>query len=215
MLGVGARDAAILAIAKTALLEEAAEDVSFALDHLEGEAERKRAEDDLRETQQRLALAVQGARLGLWDWDLRTNAVHFSGEYKRQLGYGDAEFSHAFKHWEENLHPDDRDWTLAAVEEFVKERREYQEIEFRLRHRDGSYRWILSRAILQCGPGGKPERMIGCHIDITDRKLAEEALRRSGGESDLAERIAHVGYWERAMDGTALLWSDEAYRMLG
>jgi PAS domain S-box-containing protein len=177
--------------------------------------ERRRAEEKLLHTQQRLALAVEGARLGLWDWDLRTNAVHFSREYKRQLGYEDGEFSGAFKHWEQNLHPDDREWTLATVEEFVKDRGDYQEIEFRLRHRDGSYRWILSRAVLQLGPGGEPGRMLGCHIDITDRKLAEEALRRSEANLAQAERIAHVGYWERSPGGDAILWSDEAYRMFG
>jgi PAS domain S-box-containing protein len=177
--------------------------------------ERRRAEEELLQTQQRLALAVEGARLGLWDWNLHTNAVYFSQEYKRQLGYEDGEFSGAFKHWEQNLHPDDREWTLAAVEQFVKDRGDYREIEFRLRHRDGSYRWILSRAVLLLGPGGAPERMLGCHIDITDRKLAEEALRRSEANLAQAERIAHVGYWERSPDGDAILWSDEAYRVFG
>ena len=177
--------------------------------------ERRRAEEQLHEAQQRLQLAVEGARLGFWDWDFRTNAVYFSREYKRQLGYKDGEFSDAFQHWEQNLHPDDREWTLAAVDEFIKNRGAYQEIEFRLRHRDGSYRWILSRAVLQYGPAGVPERMIGGHIDITDRKLAEEALRRSEANLILAERIAHVGYWERSPDGDAITWSDEAYRVFG
>ena len=177
--------------------------------------ERRRSETELHETQQRLALAVEGARLGLWDWDLRTNAMHFSREYKRQLGYEDGDSSGDFRHWEQNLHPDDREWTLSAVQEFIKNRGEYQELEFRLLHRDGSHRWMLSRAMLQCGSDGEPERIIGCHIDITDRKLAEEALRRSEENLELAERIAHVGYWERPFEGDTIRWSDEAYRVFG
>jgi PAS domain S-box-containing protein len=215
VLVVGAKDADYFGDREMALLQEAVDDVSFALDHLAGEAERRRAEDELRETQQRLSLAVEGARLGLWDWDLRTNAVHFSREYRRQLGYDDGEFSGTFNRWEENLHPDDREWTLATIAEFISKRGQYQEMEFRLRHRNGSYRWILSRAVLQCGRDGAPERMIGCHIDITDRKHSEEALRRSRENLLLAERIAHVGYWERPIDRAAIQWSDEAYRVFG
>ncbi len=215
VLAVGAEDAGYFGPSEMALLEEASYDVSFALDHFERAAGRKGAEEQLDETRQRLALAVESARLGFWDWDLRTDAVHFSCGYRRQLGYDDGEFSGAFKHLEQDLHPDDREWTLAAIDELVEERPECKEIEFRLMHRDGSYRWILSRAVLQFGPGGGPERMIGCHIDITDRKVAVETLRRSEENLMLAECTAHVGFWEHSLDGRAIQWSDEACRMLG
>ena len=216
VLAVGVHDETRLGDREIALLEEAAHDVSFALDHLEAEEARKQAETQLRQTQQRLSLAVEGAQIGLWDWDLHSNAVHFSEGYRRQLGYEDeGAFHGAFRHWEDNLHPDDRDATRAAVAAFIAERGDFLETEFRLRHRDGSYRWMLSRTMLQCGPDGTPDRMSGCHIDLTDRKLAEEALRRSEANLALAERIAHVGYWERALHDDSITWSDEAYRVFG
>jgi PAS domain S-box-containing protein len=140
---------------------------------------RTQAEDELRASLARQQLIIKSANIGLWDWDLRTDEVIFSSEWKGQLGYADDEIPNNFNSWESRLHPDDRERTLAATQEFLVKRQTDYSIEFRLRHRDGSWRWVLALADVQRDATGEPTRMMGCHVDITDLKRAERALRAS------------------------------------
>src|SRR5881397_2193824 len=103
--------------------------------------ERSRAEKTLNETQQRHDRALRAGKIGLWEWNIETNAVYFSPEWKRQLGYQDHELRSRFGEFEERLHPEDRNTTLTALKAYVEGRRPDYEVEFRLRHKDGSYRW--------------------------------------------------------------------------
>ena len=141
-------------------------------------AKRPRTKKTLKETQQYLELALHAGNIGLWHWNIKTNTLYFSPEWKRQLGYQDHELESRFEEWEERLHPEDRDSTLAALKAYLEGRRRGYEVEFRLRHKDGSYRWMLARGLLQAGPDGKPYRISGCHLDITERKRAEEEHAR-------------------------------------
>jgi PAS domain S-box-containing protein len=128
----------------------------------------------------RLQLAIQAANVGLWDWDLQTQAVYLSPEAKRQLGYGEAELMAAtFGDWAGHLHPEDRPRMAQQLQAYLAQPWPGYEAEFRLRHKDGSYRWVLARAELVYDAAGKPWRMLGCQLDITERKGAEEALRQS------------------------------------
>ncbi len=141
--------------------------------------ERERTELQSRELQARLQLALRAGGVGLWDWDLVTNEVYFSPEWKALIGYADDEVPSRFEEWASRLHPGDRERmerTLAAYHEHPWPN---YEVEFRLRHRDGSYRWILAKADLVRDPEGRPVRMLGSHVDITERKHAEEDLRAS------------------------------------
>ncbi len=140
--------------------------------------ERKRAEAALKESQARTRLLIKAASLGLWDWDLISNDVYFSPEWKQQLGYSDEELPSRFSEWANRLHPDDLNSTLAAVRDFREGRRPAYDVEFRMRHRDGSWRWIFARADVLRDGQGLPVRMMGCHFDITDRKEAEQTSNR-------------------------------------
>src|SRR5262245_56159640 len=140
--------------------------------------ERSRAVDEFKQNEQPIDRALREARIGLWFWDLRSNKVYFSPEWKRQLGYEDHELRSRFGEFEERLHPQDRNSTLAALKAYVEGRRPTYEVEFRLRHKDGSYRWIFSHAFVKTGADSKPYRVSGCHIDITERKEAEKARAR-------------------------------------
>jgi PAS domain S-box-containing protein len=140
--------------------------------------ERKQAEEAMRESEARTQLLVKSSSIGLWDWNLATNEVFFSAEWKSQLGYTDAELPSQFEEWKNRLHPEDREPTLTAVKDYVEGRRADYKVEFRLRHKDGSWRWILTRADLIAGPTGQPARIMGCHIDITERRQMEEQLRK-------------------------------------
>ncbi|MGH8508662.1 MAG: diguanylate cyclase domain-containing protein [Gammaproteobacteria bacterium] len=139
-------------------------------------AERERAEASLCDVQARLRLALQSSNTGLWDWNLTSNEVYFSPEWKRQLGHEDDKVPNRYEEWESRLHPEDRVRTLNAVRASIENPACGYEVEFRLRHKDGTYRWILARASLLQDAEGRAYRMLGSHTDITDRKEAEAQL---------------------------------------
>jgi PAS domain S-box-containing protein len=142
-------------------------------------AERKRVEKALQEIKERLSLAIKATNLGPWDWDLRTNEMVLSTEWKRQIGYKEDEVPGRYEEWESRLHPEDRERVLDALRAYLDGREQKYEVEFRLRHKDGSYRWIYTRGQLLQDENFKPYRMLGCHVDITERKLAEENIKKS------------------------------------
>ncbi len=138
--------------------------------------ERKRAEEELRKSRERFELAVQGSQDGLWDWDLATGAVYYSPRYKAMLGYEDHEFPNRSEEWAERIHPDDRERVRRALRAEAEGQEPLSWLEFRMRHRDGTYRWIRSRAFILRDAAGRIYRKAGSHEDITDRKAAEEEL---------------------------------------
>ena len=158
--------------------------------------ERKRVETALRASQEKLQQALHASSTGLWDWNTETNEVSLSREWKRQLGYDEAELPDAFETWEARLHPDDHTRAVAYVQTYLAHPEgEYQQ-EFRLRHKDGTYRWIETRASLVTEPNGRRVRLLGSHTDITARKRTEEALRVSQERYARATAIGRVGVWE-------------------
>ena len=153
---------------------------------------------ELDATVQRLKLAVSSGRIALAERDLRSNRVHYSSEWKRQLGYEDHEISDEINEWRSRIHPEEAERVLQTVADYEVKPWPDFEIEFRLRHKDGSYRSILSRASIERDAQGRAVRLIGTHIDITERKAAELALRESDARyratfEQAAVGIAHVG----------------------
>ena len=152
------------------------------------EARATDSEQRSHETQQWLELAVRGSRVGLWDWNLATNAVYLSPEWKHQLGYEDAELPNVFDSWESRIHPDDHARAMDTLKACIESCSPDFELECRLRHKDGSYRWILARGVLKLGPDCQPQRLLGCHIDITDRKKTEEAMEAAKVAAEAANQ---------------------------
>jgi PAS domain S-box-containing protein len=141
--------------------------------------ERQRTNDELRESQSRTRLLISASEVGLWDWNLVTSEVYFSPEWKQQLGHTDEDLANLYEEWETRLHPEDLQTTLAAVDDYIDGRVPEFDLEYRLRHKDGTWRCILARATLLRDGAGIPMRIMGCHVDITDRRRAEDALRES------------------------------------
>ena len=137
----------------------------------------KRADDELRRSEDRWQFALEGARDGVWDWNPRTDQAYFSPRWKSMLGYADGDIEENGAQWVELLHPEDRERVFATLQPHLPGEREHYEIEFRMRCKDGSYKWVLARGrVVDRGPDGEPLRIIGTHIDISVRKAMEAEL---------------------------------------
>ena len=155
----------------------------------------------LRESQQRYEVAVMGSSDGLWDWDLIAQTVYFSPRWKNIIGYLDNELENTLEAFRHQLHPDDLKAVFERVADYLEGRNPTFEVEFRLRHKDGSYRWILSRGAALKDEQGKPFRLAGSHTDITDQKEAEKEMEllnrklrdtsREAGMAEVATGVLH------------------------
>jgi PAS domain S-box-containing protein len=150
---------------------------------------RKVAERALRDSEQRFELALQGSDAGIWDWNLKENVVYFSPRWKSMLGYGENEIADDFSEWESRLHPEDRELAKQRLEAYLAGESPEYEFEHRLLHRDGTYRWILSRGAAVRDESGTPYRMVGSHLDVTARKYSEEVYRNQEAQLIAAEEI--------------------------
>ncbi|HET7087801.1 MAG TPA: PAS domain-containing protein, partial [Anaerolineae bacterium] len=133
----------------------------------------------MQSREERLDLVLQGTNDGIWDWDMRTGEVYFSPRWKSMLGYADDEVANRKDEWNRLLHPNDLERALAAVQDYLDGRTTTYQLEHRLRHKDGTYHWVLARGIALRDEAGRAYRMVGSHTDITDRKHAEQALLES------------------------------------
>ncbi len=137
--------------------------------------ERKQAQK-LRQSEERYALAVQGANDGLWDWNLTTDEVYFSQRWKSMLGYEDHEIKTVADEWFNRIHTDDVEQFKLEFSKHLEGRTANFEHEHRVLHKDGTYRWMLTRGLAVRDEAGKPLRVAGSQTDITDRRRAEEQL---------------------------------------
>jgi diguanylate cyclase (GGDEF)-like protein/PAS domain S-box-containing protein len=139
-------------------------------------SDRRRTERALRESEERYALAARGANDGLWDWDLVRGTVYYSPRWKAMLGYTDGEVGQSPEDWFGRVHPDDAARVRADVEAHLRSPSPHFESEYRIQHKDGSYRWVLCRGVAERNGIGRATRMAGSLTDVTDRKWAEERL---------------------------------------
>jgi PAS domain S-box-containing protein len=158
--------------------------------------ERRRIERLLHETNQRLELAVGAGQLGLWDWDVGGKSVYFAPQWKAQLGYEDSELPNVLETWTGLMHPEDCARVLQSVGEIIEDpsRGDRYMNEFRMRARDGSWRWIAGYGLVVRNERGEGVRATGFHVDITERKereVAQEVLSENLRQTN--EHLARLG----------------------
>jgi PAS domain S-box-containing protein len=140
--------------------------------------ERKQSEEALAEIRQRLELALSAGKLGMWDWEIATNRTYYSEGWFAMLGYATGDLGQDVSKWEGLLHPDDKDYVFALQSAHLAGESERYEPEYRMRHKDGSWRWIHARGqVVAWDEEGRPRRMVGTNQDITVRKENEAVLR--------------------------------------
>lgn len=147
---------------------------------------------ELAKSEERFALAVRGTNDGIWDWDIRTGEVFFSPRWKSMIGYEEHEIENNFTSFEKLLHPDDHDRVMSVLNDYLSGRTPHYSVEFRFRHKDGLWRWILARGRALRDEDNKPYRMAGSHTDVTERKRDEEELRQARHAAEAANSAKSV-----------------------
>ncbi|MEC4803034.1 MAG: PAS domain-containing protein [Jaaginema sp. PMC 1079.18] len=189
-------------------------------------SDRKAAEAALQESEERWQLALKGANDGIWDWNLASDTLFFSTHLLEMLGYADGEWGDRFESWRDRIHPEDLERVLRTLNRHFDQETPFFVLEYRLRCKNGSYKWILDRGRATWNDQGEVTRMVGSHTDISDRKRAEtqlqqanrgfktlshcnQAIVRAKNETDLLQSICDIliqtcGYrlaWIGYLDG--------------
>lgn len=136
----------------------------------------KNAAQALEESEERFELAVSGANDGIWDWNPATGKSYFSQRWKAMLGYSESDISGDIEEWRSRVHPEDLERVLEGLSAHLRGQTDFYSTELRLRCKDGSYKWILSRGRAKFDEAGNPVRMSGSHTDITERRQAEARI---------------------------------------
>jgi PAS domain S-box-containing protein len=148
-------------------------DFPVALARIRNQLSRKDAEDRLRSSEQKYALAAMGANDGLWDWDLVTDVVHYSTRWKTILGCDERAIGTRPDEWFGRVHPEDLPRLRRDLDEHLSGRSPHLENEHRMRHANGAYRWVLTRGLAVRDKSGTPVRMAGSQSDITEGKVVD------------------------------------------
>ncbi len=175
------------------------------------ETARRRLLDEMETAEMRWRFALECAGHGVWEWNVPTNRVFFSHQWKAMLGYTDAEIGDALSEWETRVHPEDLAAAKAALEEHFSGRAIMYRFEHRLRCKDGSWKWVLDQGrVLSRTPDGKPLHVIGTHTDISERKRYELTLKEN--EARYRELFAGNPHpmWVYDMDSLTFLSVNDA-----
>lgn len=176
--------------------------------------ERKLAERQLRRSEERYALAAAASNDGLYDWDLATGRVYYAPRWKSLLGFDEHAVGDGPEEWLGRVHDEDLIWLKAALDGTEEDGRPFQ-IEYRMRDAAGKQRWMSCRGVAVKDSRGTPVRIVGSQADVTDRKLAEQQLRRSEERYALAAQGANDGLWDWLLDTGEVYYSPRWKAMLG
>lgn len=176
----------------------------------------KQVEEALRETIERFELVAAGANDAIWDWDVANRKVNYSRRWLELRGFAPGEVRDTEEEWRAGIHPGDLPRVNEAVAAHLEGRTELFALEYRVRCKDGSWKWVLDRGLAQRDKTGRVVRMAGSESDVTERRRNVEELRESRRLLEKAQQVGRVGSWVATL-GTvnSLNWSDETCRIFG
>ncbi|UCD34280.1 MAG: PAS domain S-box protein, partial [Nitrospiraceae bacterium] len=178
-------------------------------------SEQKSAEDSLRISEKKIELALDGADLAFWIWNVPEGTTFFSPRYFSMLGYEKDELPHSFDTWEGLLHPDDRGRATDEVLKAIEGKKSWS-IEFRLRAKSGDFRWILGRGrVLEYDQAGGPLVAAGTHLDVTERKEVEAAVIEEKNKLEAVMAALSDGITVQDRDFRILYQNDAHSKMQG
>ncbi len=166
---------------------------------LNAQRQRSHAETSLKDTEDRMALAIDGTQDGIFDWDIKKEAVFYSRQFFAMLGYDQAAKTGKIDEFKDLLHPDDLETAWAYIEQYLSGGLSEYNQEFRLRHETGRWVWVQARAKALFDNAGNPYRMVGAHTDITHLIKAKEKLEKEKEAAEDANRaksdfLAHMSH---------------------
>lgn len=172
------------------------------------------AEEALKKSEKRWQLALKSNNDGIYDWDLEKNTIFYSARWKEMLGFSESEISDCPSEWMTRLHPDDFEQVMFTNLHYQpKEDNPLFTIEYRMRCKDGSYKWILDRGQILYDRQGEEIRIIGSYTDITERKESEEKLRESQQRLEFLVDQTPLGVIEWSVDWQIVEWNKAAERI--
>jgi PAS domain S-box-containing protein len=156
--------------------------------------ERKRMEEQLRQSNEQLSFVLEGSQLGFWDWNMVSGQVARNERWAEMLGYTLKEVELTVDQWTTLMHPEDHDIAWKSINDHLEGRTPLHEVEYRMLAKDGQYKWILDRArVVKRDANGKPLRMSGTHTDISKRKRAEAEKQSLDQQMQHAQRLESLG----------------------
>ncbi|OHD22528.1 MAG: hypothetical protein A2Y38_18460 [Spirochaetes bacterium GWB1_59_5] len=154
--------------------------------------DRKRNEQFLKKSEERLEFVLQGAQLGYWDWNLTSNKILRNEQWATMLGYSLCEIGDSVKHGVAMQHPDDREVAWKSIQDHLEGRSDSYNTMYRMKMKNGAYKWILDRGkIMERDEQGHPVRLCGTHTDIDEQKKADEKIKRLLAEKEIVLREVH------------------------
>jgi len=171
------------------------------------------SENNFKKLNEQFNLAVEGTDDGLWDWNIKDKTIYFSPNWKKMLGYKDDELANNFDTWKSRVHPDDLENALKEIALAQSNPNIHYSTIHRLRHKDGSWVWILDRGKTIFDENLNPIRMIGFHTDITKLKKLELELTEKEYLLQEAQRLSKMGSWKLDFSTNELTWSNEIFNI--
>jgi diguanylate cyclase (GGDEF)-like protein/PAS domain S-box-containing protein len=167
------------------------------------------------DNEERLELVMKAANVGVWDWQVQTGDLTFNERWAEIIGYTVEELTPVqFDTWSDNLHPDDLVKANQQLELHWAGEIDLYEVEARMRHKRGHYVWVLaSGKVVEWQEDGQPKRMLGTHLDITDRKEQERERIIASQLLNESQKVAKVGGWELNLETGLLYWTAETYHI--
>lgn len=176
---------------------------------------KKKAENYLKQAEERWRFAIEGAHQGVWDWNVQTGDIFFSDSYKKLYGYAPGDLKGRIEEWEDIIHPDDKDQMSKAIEQHMASNEPYYESTYRVKTKSGNYKWILGKGMLIRNEEGVAVRMLGTHTDITEQIVIKQELQKSNERFLFVSRATSDAIYDWNVHTNEVYWGEGLQTLFG